>query len=65
MEILELRNTVFEMENLLGQLNTGGVRRLNNKLEVWTIEIIKYEEQREKNWKKMNKPVDKFKLTYV
>lgn len=34
MEILELRNTVFKMENLLGQLNIGGSRRLNNnKLE--------------------------------
>lgn len=33
MKILELRNTVFEMENLLGQLNNGGSRRVNNKHE--------------------------------
>ena len=40
---------MFETENLLSQLNTGGGRRLNNKLEDWTIEVIKYEEKREKS----------------
>lgn len=45
---------MFETENLLSQLNTGGGRRLNNKLEDWTIEVINYEGKREKKyWKKM------------
>lgn len=28
-----MRKHMFETENLLSQLNTGGGRRLNNKLE--------------------------------
>ena len=52
---------MFETENLLSQLNTGGGRRLNNKLEDWTIEVIKYEEKREKILEENDKPVDKSK----
>lgn len=52
---------MFETENLLSQLNTGGGRRLNNKLEDWTIEVINYEEKREKILEENDKPVDKSK----
>lgn len=56
-----MRKHMFETENLLSQLNTGGGRRLNNKLEDWTIEVIKYEEKREKILEENDKPVDKSK----